>query len=131
VKDIDKFISPIFSLMQKDKVFRWLFVEIILKYAGDLGFLHASKAVQKAIQDSQSGGDFWESLTFSFGAQAGGLEFEIQKQPIEIAGNTFELGYSDLLRLGWFILNLVDILDWNVVLKALDVLSKALPSSKI
>jgi len=128
MKDFEKFLSSIFSLMEKSKVYRWLIVELLLKFVDDLGLLYSSQNIKLALEEAQAGGDFFSAI-LSMSSTTTPPPPEVYS--VTTSYGTFDFTYGSLLRIAWFIINVLDVLDWNVVLKALDVVAKSLPSSKI
>ena len=150
---IEDIISNIFSGASKDKVLRWIVGEVILKYLDESGLLDSPQILKKALEMAGGGGYspsegitiastgeidwwtiFWEALKLvsdpTYYAQY------ITKLNVDL-GSLFpglpqvELRYGSLLRIAWFILNVLDVLDWNVVLSALSVLAQAIPKSLV
>ena len=152
---IENFISSIFLSASKDKVLRWLVGEVILKYLDEFGLLDNPTILRKAIENAGLGyspsegitiastGEidwlsvFWEALKL-VASPVAYAEF-VTKYRVDLNSvlpNIFpdgelELRYGSLLRIAWFVLNLMDILDWNVILGALSVLAQAIPKSLV
>ena len=146
---IENLISSIFLSASRDKVLRWIVGEVILKYLDEAGILESPQILKKAVEIAGGGYSpsegitiagaeidwwtiFWEALKLvsdpTYYAQY------ITKLNVDL-GSLFpglpqiELKYGSLLRIAWFVLNVLDVLDWNVVLSALSVLAQAIPKS--
>ena len=148
----ENLVSSIFLSASRDKVLRWLVGEVILKYLDESGLLDSPQILKKALEMAGGGGYsssegitiagaeidwwtiFWEALKIVSNPMYA-AEY-LTKWSVDL-GSLFpglpqiELRYGSLLRIAWFVLNVLDVLDWNVVLSALSVLAQAIPKSLV
>jgi len=108
-------------------VFRWLIIDLILAHINRLGDLIDTLEYNNAI-DSETAEWLRKGAAF---VNTPGMSAQWQKAlELEVFDNVWEITFWGIIRIGWFIINLVDILGTQNTFQLIKLGIEALKAGK-
>lgn len=115
------------SFLTSSKVFRWLIIDLILAHINRLGDLIDTLEYNNAI-DSETAEWLRKGAAF---VNTPGMSAQWQKAlELEVFDNVWEITFWGIIRIGWFIINLVDILGTQNTFQLIKLGIEALKAGK-